>query len=432
MSTQKLVSLKDVKSNKIQYLDLASGALYADPEGRRTIRQLTPTEVVLGDRGEPVRHPNGDLIHCSELANIAVEHYARGMAISMGRSVPFEVTRMDGSTSKMMSLRDGRVVTMDLGIADVHTAATLPNYVGGYHIADGVADIASPSILVPKATDVYYTWNATSDFNRKIPNITSPGGAVPEVNPGIANATYNTVNYALGGFLPTEVQSNADAPLRPFAKMTQIIVDGIRLEREYRVASLLTTSGNWNSNLVQTIAAGAQWDGGAAADPLYVLHKAIEQSYMEDNLRIICSTQLLHDFLRSPAIQKYFQFKDSVAGVPSAQAVADTLGLPPIYAAQMKYITGGALNYVWGSSVVLVRVPKETPPTSQMEVGTSYTMRWNGGDAPDGTVSGGLLVRTYYDQKRGGRGGTQVVVTHNDSEQMTSGLVGGLLLNVHQ
>jgi hypothetical protein len=87
---------------------------------------------------------------------------------------------------------------------------------------------------------------------------------------------------------------------------------------------------------------------------------------------------------------------------------------------------------VWGNHVVLLHEPSERPPSNQMDVATSYTFRWNGGEAPDGALSGGFLVRTYFDPKRGARGGTQIVVTHNDTELQTSSLVGGLLLNAHQ
>ena len=54
------------------------------------------------------------------------------------------------------------------------------------------------------------------------------------------------------------------------------------------------------------------------------------------------------------------------------------------------------------------------------------------GAIPDGTLSAGFLVRTFFDPKRGARGGTQVVVTHSDVEVMTSGYVGGLVTGAHQ
>lgn len=411
---------RDAQAKVVGYLDQHTGRVYADDGGLHVLHDMVPTDYILGEKGQPVRGVDGRLIHVSQLANMAADHYYR------------EIVKLTGKpTSYHMRNEDGTLVKMDLGVADVHTPATLPNYAAGYHIAEGVADIASPAILVPKQSNVYYTWNSTSDFNRKIPNASAPGAAVAEVNPGLSPATYSTVEYALGGYLPTEVQSNADTPLKPFQKMVQIIVDGLKLEREFRVATVLQTSGSWNANLVTTVAAGSQWDGGAASDPIFNIHHAIEQSFMPIT-GIVWSELVEHDFLRNPAVQKYFTFKDMIDGLPDPQKLSSTLHLPPIYTAKMKYITGGNLTYVWGNHVVFIRQPAEQPPVSQMDVASNYTFRWIGGSAPDGTPTAGFLVRTYFDPKRGPRGGTQVVVVHNDTEVQTSGLVGGLLLSAHQ
>jgi hypothetical protein len=420
MHMSNLFALKDVKTGRTEHIELTSGKVYSDPGGLHFVREMIPTEYLLGDKGQPVRDPSGAIIHSTAVSDAAAVHDRQKMADLYGHNVRCDVHG-----------EDGRLVKMDLGVSDVHTAATLSNYAAGYHLAEGIADVASPVMMVPNQQDVYYTWNSANDFQRKIPNASAPGANIAEVNPTLAPSTYSTVQYALGGFIPTEVMTNADAPLRPFAKMSQMIVDALRLEREIRVATQLQTSGNWNSNLVTTIAAGAQWNGGAASDPLSVLHHAIEQSYLPVT-GILWSELVEHDFVRNPSIQKYFTHKDRIDGVPDATKLASILRLPSIYTAQMKYVTGGVLSYVWGNHVVLLHEPKEKPPTSQMEVATAMTMRWNGGTAPDGALTAGMLVRTYWDPKRGGRGGTQLVCLHNDAEQMTSGLVGGLLLNCHQ
>jgi hypothetical protein len=417
-----LIALKNVgpdgrASGKAEFLDPTTGRVFADEGGLRPLRDMDPTEYILGDKGNPIRGADGRMIHVQELKNAANEYYAEQHAYLLGGKVK-------------RTLRDcGDKVLLDLAISDVHTPATLPNYAAGYKIAPGVADIASPPILVQKASDVYYTWDSKNDFNRKIVNGGTPGSNVGEVNPTNTNATYTTVAYSLGGFMPTEIQTNADVPLRPFTKLTQMVVDGLLLEREYRVATLMQTSGSWTAPT--TIAAGAQWNGGAASDPIANLHHAIEGSYLPVT-GIIWSELVEHDFLRNPGVQKYFTFKNQIDGLPAPEKLSSTLHLPTIYTAKMKYVTGGALTYVWGNHVVLVHEPAERPPTSQMDVATNYTFRWSGGSAPDGSVTGGFLVRTFFDPKRGPRGGTQVVVTHQDAEVQTSTLVGNLLINAHQ
>ena len=436
-----LRALKDVKSGKTEYLDLTTGRVYGDSEGLRPLRDMVETQYILGADNSPVRDGQGRLIHVSALANAAAEHYYTKAAEQIGHAVPYKMTDEAGHEQDMVASprkaavtmrgKDGKLVAMDLAISDVHTNATLPNYAAGYHISDGVADIASPVLLVPKASDVYYTWNTATDFARKLPNSGSPGTGMGEVNPTLGPSTYTTVQYMLSGFLPTEIQANADTPLRPMTKLMQMIVDALRLEREYRVATQLQTSANWNSNLVTTIAAGAQWDGGGASDPVANLHRAIEQSFLPVT-GIVWSELVEHDFLRNPAVQKYFTFKDMVNGIPDPMKLSSTLRLPAIHTAMMKYTAGGALSYVWGNHVVLLHQPAQLPPTDQMDVATGMTFRWMGGDAPDGNVASGLLIRSYYDPKRGARGGTTVVAVHNDIELQTSAFVGGLLLNAHQ
>lgn len=426
-----LIALKNfdkAKGRNIpEWFDPGSGIVYADEGGKMRLRELEQTAFLMSGNREFVLD-HGERIPTARLANVAASHYYSQAAQLTGKAT--QVAQLD-EIGRLAYDDDGRLVTMDLGITDVHTNAALTNYAAGYHIADGIADAASPVILVPKASDVYYTWNVANDFTRKAGVGTAPGAAVTMVNPSLTPTTYTTVQFGLGGYLPTEVQSNADSPLRPFSKLVQMVVDNLRLEREYRVATLLETSGSWNSGLVQTILAGSQWDGGAASDPLAVLHAMDEASYMSLDA-IVWSTKVRHAFVRNPAIQKYFGFKDRTPGIPDLAKISEELGVPDIYEGKMKYTTGGALTYVWGNHVVGLHRPKQNPPTDQMDVATTYTFRWNGGEAPDGSMTGGLLVRSYYDPKLGARGSTVVVVTHNDIELQTSGLVGGLILNAWQ
>ena len=419
-----LLKLRDVtndgKFTGYKYFDLSTGQEYSDPEGLRPLRKLEATDVVVGEKGQPIKDAAGNMIHISALSDAAYRHYGHRVAEQYGHKVPWK-----------MRDETGRLVTMDLGPADVHTPATLSNYAAGYHLGESVADVASPVVMVPKQSDVYYTWDSANDFKRKIPNASSSGGEVAEINPTLSSTTYTAVSYALGGFLPTEVQTNADTPLQPFTKMTQVIVDGLRLEREYRVKNLLQTSGTWDSSVVNTLLTGSQWNGGTASDPVANLHLAIESSYMPVTA-IVMSELVWHDFLRNPSVQKYFTYKDMVDGLPDPSKVATQLKLPPIHVSQMKYYTAGAISYMWGNHVVLLHQPSEMPPTSQMEIASNLTFRWMGGTAPDGSFTGGLLVRAFFDQKRGPRGGTKVVSVISDIEVQTSKFVGGLILNAHR
>lgn len=427
-----LVELKhydrDTRSAVSTFLDTDTRRLFADREGVKYLRTIVEEAFLLGDGHRPILQ-DGARIHVSQLANAAAEHmYSQTVALT---GCAPQVAMLDDYGHVACDDKTGRLITMDLGIGDVHTAAALPNYAGGYHIADGIADAVSPVILVTKAQNIYYTWNASGDFNRRLGVATAPGAAVGMINPTLGPMTYTTAQYGLGGYMPTEVLSNADAPLQPLVKMTHQIIDGLRLEREVRVAGSIQTSGNWNANLVTTIASGAQWDGGAASDPIAVIHAMQDATYM-DITAFAWSSRLRRAFLRNPAVQKFIGFKDRVKGLPDMASLCEELGIPDFYEGTMKYTTGGAISYVWGNHLVGVRRPAQVPVANQMDIQTHLTFRWNGGEAPDGSQTGGILVRSFFDQKQGPRGSTVVIATHNDTEVQTSGLVGGLVLNAWQ
>ena len=415
-----LIELKDHATKAVSFLDQATGNTYSDPGGLHLVASMKPSEYLLSENGQNLRHSDGRLIHINELVNEASDYYHR------------KVVRLTGKPVKY-TLRDeaGRLVQMDLGVAYVHTPATLPNYAAGYRIAEGIADVASPVFSVPKQTDVFYTYNVSTDFNRKTPVTSAPGAGVPEINPTLSPATYSTQLYALAGALPTEVISNADAPLAPLTKLIQQEVDALLLEREFRAATILQTSASFQASLVTTIAAGAQWNGGPSSDPIANMHHAQEQSYMPGTAWLF-SELLFHDFVRNPGVQKFLGFKDSVSGLPTPAELQRTMnGILPIYVATMKYQLAAAATYVWGNHAVLVR--NSDTVVSQMDVSTSKTFRWVGGSAPDGSQqAGGFLIRNYFDPKRGPRGSNVVVAVIQDTEVVTSGLVGGLLLNCHQ
>lgn len=442
-----LLKILGDEQNPEMYLDEETCRVYEDPTGGHYLRTLTPMDngVLLsgsGQAGNPqprmLRHQSGRPANVQDLVLAANQHDSQCRANVIGKPVKF-------------SSRDerDRIVTMtakptptlfDLGVSDVHQPSTLPIYAAGYRICqDGIADAMSPVIMVPKQSDFYGTWNITSDFSLPMYNAVAAGAQVAETNPGLAFAKYSTINYALAGAIPTEVIANADAPFRPFPKLMQVLVDRLRTMRNVRVASVMENSSNWNGAQVQTILSGAQWNEGPASNPVLVFHNAENASYMPIN-GFGMSGQLWRAMIRNSAFQKFFTYKDGVDAIPNKDIVSKDFKLPMFYVDETKYIVGGdtvAPTFVWGNDVVGIHQPGEMPPTSQMDVATSVTYRWVGGEAPqvpleEQSLTGGFLVRSYFDPRRGPRGSTVVVCAHWDIELMTSGFVGSLIANAYQ
>jgi hypothetical protein len=344
--------------------------------------------------------------------------------------------------TRTMKDENGTLVTMDLGQQDVHIDSALANYAARYRQWEGIADSVAPVIPVGFASNKYYTWGVDDVFQNVEDLIVGPNSEPGEVGGTLATATYSTVAYGLQTAIPTELEANADSPLKIQIAYTQRILDAIALGREVRTAALVSTSGNWTGGYTTTLGATAKWNGGSTSNPIQDLYTAIENS-LTPVRAIAMSEQVWHDFVQNAAVQKYIAAKTDLPPLPNVQAgdynlissqFSALLGLPPFLIGRMRKKTANTptYGYVWGNNVALLytepSIPMMTTPS------TAKTFRWTGADSavPDGTLQGGFLVRSYFDPKRGARGSRIVVVTHNDAEVMTSVVAGGLIINAHQ
>lgn len=343
---------------------------------------------------------------------------------------------------------DGKLVTMDLAQGDVHIDSALSTYAAGYALQESFADMVSPIVLVPKASDYFYTWDKDNAFQR-VANITvGPGGSIPEVSTKLSSTQFATKEYVLGSFVPSEVEANADAPLRPMVKAMSRIMSALRLAREDRVAALAGTSTAWDASVVVSLAAGQKWNGGASSDPIANIN-AVRQATLQPITGMLMNRRVWNSFVTNSQVQKFVQFKQGVPGLPGPGELFTTSGLldlpKNIWVSDMKgkSTSTGTYDYVWPDNVVLVHQPA-TPgatPSSGEEISSSYTFRWNGATSnpdqlqtlPDGSVLyRGWLVRSFYDPKRGGRAGNMIVCVHNDAEIMTGPITGGLIVGAYQ
>lgn len=345
---------------------------------------------------------------------------------------------LENNTRTMTDPDSGRLVTMDLGQSDVHVDAALANYAAGYGMADTglIADMVAPVLEVPAASDKYFTWDKDDVFQDGQDLVVAPGGAVKEFSPRISNALYATIGYGASAFVPMEIIANADAGLDPQRKAVARCVTLLRQARERRVATLVTTAGNWTGGYTSTLAAGAKWNGGASSDPVANIYAAVEASLLPVT-GVAMSEPVFHAFVQNAQVQKYVASKSTVGPVPmkeNASQFSALLGLPPFIVGTRKAKTGASTyGYIWGSNVALLHAESSAPSDGQ-SISTARTFRWNGanGGAKDGSMSGGFLVRSYFDPRKGPRGSMVFVVTHNDAEVMTSPFVGGLIIGATQ
>ena len=341
---------------------------------------------------------------------------------------------LHNNTRSMTDPATGKLVTMDLGVADVHIDSALANYAAGYQSADKgfIADEVVPILPVEKNSNKFYTWDKNDVFQEVTSLEVAPGGAMAEISPRLSSQNYNCVSYGVQSFVATEVQANADSALNPERQAIVRCMTAIKLARERRAANLLMTAGNWTGGVVTTLGATDKWNGGSTSDPVRVLTNAIAASLTEVTA-VVMSQGVYNEFFQNANVQKYITYKSSVSPIPSKSEFSPLLNLPPIIVGSRKALGASGINYMWGNNVALVTADAGIP-SGGSTISTARTFRWNGanGGAADGTMQGGFLVRSYFDPKRGARGGKVVAVIHNDVEVMTSTVAGSLIVGAYQ
>lgn len=320
------------------------------------------------------------------------------------------VAERDGNDAQTRTLADrasgwmnGRKVLMDLAIGDVATAATHADF--GIPEGDYVADKVSPVRYVKHDRGVWYPESAADAITLVLPT-GNDLGSPNEVNPIFSPASFTTTGYALAARIPRLVRGNADFDLK--ARALFRVVEALRLGREQRVATLLTTATNWAT--ANRVAATSNWNGGAGANPLGDLFNALKASYLP-------ATTLI---LPENVAQSFYVQPQASTGIRDyVQADGE---MPKRLYARAKKLVAGVPQYVWApaaaANVALVRM-SDDPKT----LVTSVTLRWLG-EGQDGEARDGILVREFFDSKTDS---DWIVAAHNDSEVFVSNQVGAVI-----
>ena len=331
-----------------------------------------------------------------------------------------------------LGLAPGSTVKLSLAPSDVTSAEEIDTYMPGYKPFGGFRadEIAPATPLFAKETDNFRIYSLNNIF-RRLHVQTSRTAPVGEVDPETSLSTYRTLPYALGSFIPAETEDQSNYDVRKAA--ARRIKDALTLDREYRLWSLLTTTGSWNSNNRTALTTGYQWNGGASSDPILDLQTLIEKS-AQMVTAIYMSLKAGHAFLRHDKVRDHMrQMLGDAAPTPQLIAGAGIQGhsqdigfvipgLPPIKIAGARILneTTGVLDSIIGDGNV-VGVSQDPSGGEFESIQTVKTFRYKG---PSGT---GWVTREFPQEQRGLNGGNFMLSGFNEDIRMVSSVSGFLL-----
>jgi len=336
--------------------------------------------------------------------------------------------------------RAGDVIQMTLSPSDVVTSEEMDSLIIGFTPIGYRADEVAPIHLVDTDIGKYREYGLNNAF-RLVHVISSIQADIPEIDIDTALKDYRVQERALGAFIPTVTQLNADNGGMNWdikAALAKRIETGLALDREMRVWSTLTDPNSWNAGNRQIISGGAEWNDPVNGDPMQDIFAGIEAS-AQPVTGIWMQPPVAHAMLRSKATLGFIRAMGGDAGALSRDIVDATAsaptrnvdfaipGLPPFHVVAGKVLneTTQALDYILDDTVVLVCQPAGAETTGE-EIMTIKTFRRRG---PSGT---GYTSREFHLERRGLHGGTFLAVGHAEQVKMISGVCGGIIRNTLQ
>ncbi len=141
----------------------------------------------------------------------------------------------------------------------LHVDARLTGLSVRYQNGSMIADLVAPRLPVAKESDKYIVWKKNAfrkSYQTKRAAGTESNEAVVALD---SDGSYYCEEYALHGNVADRHRENSDPPVALDDETTNTLTENVGLERESRVATLLTTAANVATGHYTTLTGANQW-----------------------------------------------------------------------------------------------------------------------------------------------------------------------------
>jgi hypothetical protein len=306
-----------------------------------------------------------------------------------------------------------------VGPSTVHQNATMSSISVQYQNDEYIGARLMPDVTVGKLSDVYYIYPKRDRLAAPDDKI-GPKGSANEISETRSTATYSCLPYGLKDYVDALTLANQDAPLNEMMDVVESVTDLMDLNKEIRIASALTTSGNYSGN---TTTAGTKWDtasGGTIVKDMQDAKAACWTGRGAGKMIGFCSLSVWNVIARNPAILDLFKYNASGLALP--KQVAGYFGLDDILVGAARKDTANAgqtasYSRIWGDVFGMVRVAS-SPGIRNAAWGYTFVM------------GGQRRTDVWFDNTLGTEGGYYGRVTTKEDHKVVAGDTGYLLTSV--
>lgn len=268
----------------------------------------------------------------------------------------------------------------------VHNDGTLSNISIQYQNEEFIGTKLMPVVTVDRLSNKYFIYSkrdrlAAPDDSvgiRSMPN---------EVSENRTTDNYSCQPYALIDFVDQATVDNADSPLNEMVDLVDSVNDAIAYREEKRIATKLTTAGNFPSQTT-ALSGSNQWDAGGS-NPVKDIQNCTANLWTgKGKTKIVAysSLEVYNVLARHPAILDLFKYGGSTPGLATAQMIANYFGIDEYLIGAGREDTaneGQTASYgrIWGKVFGVVRVATSPGPRTAafgytFRHGQKTTMQW--------------------------------------------------------
>jgi len=291
-----------------------------------------------------------------------------------------------------------------------------------------IADEVLPRVPVPTQAFKYLMHALADGFT--IPDTRVGRASRPtQVQFSATETPGQTADYALDVPVPQADRLNAQGQADPIAraatdpetKATLLATNLLLLDREVRVANLVTALATYPSGNRVTLSGTAQWSDFTNSNPIDAILTAMDVPVARPNIGII-GRQAFTKLQQHPRIVSGVLGNAGQSGAVGVQAVASLLGLDRLLIGESFLNTARpgqavSMSRVWGRHMALLYIDPNGGPMDMPSFG--WTAQW-----------GDRIAGTIQDPNMGMRGGVNVRAGESVAEVISANALGYLFRDV--
>lgn len=245
-----------------------------------------------------------------------------------------------------------------------------------------IADLVLPRVPVDLPLFTYLSF--PKDTFLKVPDSKPIGrkGATPEIDYNATEVTAAVDDYAFDNAVPRRDQKIAAAggtSMDPKQTAAIQLAERLALQRENRVATLMTSTSTYASGNTTTLSGTSQWSDQTNSDPQKAILTAMDGMIMRPN-KAVMGELVATQILTHPKIVKAWNRSSGDSGKAPLSFLAELLGLDEILVGQSVGDTSAkgqtpSINKIWGKAFALYYQAPVVMDTQTMTFG--FTAEWD-------------------------------------------------------